>query len=79
MIRLFFAGLIGLSMLAGVVLGIISFFGIPKYGTKGILIKALFGVLVPILLFLLSLPLVIRAHEQAERIRAMQASPESGP
>ena len=66
-------------MLAGVILGIVALFGISKYGTKGILIKSLFGIIVPVLLVLLSIPVVMHAQERAAHIRAMQeANTESG-
>ena len=70
--NLFFAMIIGLAMLAGIVLGVIALFGIPKYGTKGILLKALFGVFVPVLLILLSIPLIMHAREMATRLQAEQ-------
>jgi len=77
--RLFVAVVIGLAMLAGVILGIVALFGISKYGTKGILIKSLFGIIVPVLLVLLSIPVVMHAQERAAHIRAMQeANTESG-
>jgi hypothetical protein len=70
--HLFFSAVIGLGMLTGVILGIVSLFGIGQYGTKGILIKALFGILVPVLLVLLTIPTVMRAREIALRIHEQQ-------
>jgi len=71
-VRLVSAFLIMGSMLLGVISGIVALCGIPKYGYKGILIKALCGILVPILLILVSLPSAIRAAEIASRMRAQQ-------
>ena len=64
-IRLGAAALIALSFCAEVGLGLIALCGIPKYGVKGILWKALVGVLLPMLLIAAAIPTVIHARELA--------------
>jgi hypothetical protein len=75
-VEFFVAVLIGLSTLTGIVLGIIALFGIPQYGTKGILVKALCGILVPILLALLAIPVILHARELA-RMQAAEQQQQS--
>lgn len=53
-------GLVSLLFLVGLICGVVALFGIPEFGAKGILGKALFGVLFP-LPFVLSAPIVIFA------------------
>jgi hypothetical protein len=77
-IRMFFGGLTGLAMLTGVILGIVALFGISKYGTKGILVKSLFGILLPLILVLLSIPVLMRAHEIAAQRAEHQADAVPG-
>ena len=60
------------SFLLGIVAGIVALFGISKHGRNGILVKALFGILVPILLVLISLPTALRASEYAAKMRMQQ-------
>jgi len=74
-VRLASAFLIMGSMGFGVVLGVIALCGIPKYGQKGILVKALFGILVPVLLILVSLPAAMKAAAIASKIKAQQEAP----
>jgi len=62
----FFAVVIGLVLLGGIVLGIIALFGISRHGTKGLLVKALVGILVPVLLILAALPAVAEAHRMQQ-------------
>jgi len=55
----------GVIMLGGVIAGIVALFGIPRHGREGILWKALFGILFPILLSLLALPALFAAKQIA--------------
>jgi len=55
----------GLSLLTGIIAGIVALFGIPKYGRKGILVKALCGILIPIILTGLAIPALVMARAKA--------------
>ena len=53
-------------MLIGLISGIIALFGIPKYGKKGILGKALIGILIPLAFVILAiLPSILGAHQHS--------------
>ena len=58
----------GLSLLTGIIAGIVALFGIPKYGRKGILVKALCGTLIPIILAGLAIPTILSARAKAQEI-----------
>jgi hypothetical protein len=65
--------LAGLIVISGLVAGVVALFGIPRHGKKGILWKSLFGVLVPVLLFLLALPAISAAKRLAEKNISVEA------
>ncbi len=69
----------GCAFLLGLALGIAALCGIPKYGTKGILTKAIIGIAVPLLLILLAIPPILRAREIARHQQMMNANPEGAP
>lgn len=58
-----------LSLLTGIIAGIVALFGIPKYGRKGILVKALCGILIPIILTGLAIPAIVMARGKAGEFR----------
>lgn len=64
--------LFGLAILLGILLGVVALFGISRYGTKGILVRALIGILIPVLFILVSIPVLMRAIELAKSRHAMQ-------
>ena len=54
-------------MLIGLISGIVALFGIPKHGRKGILVKALIGILSPLACVILAiLPGILRAHQHSQ-------------
>ena len=72
------SGCLGLLILvSGVVAGIIALFGIRKYGKKGILIKALCGILIPVVLTVLAIPALLNARAKALQIQANAKSVEA--
>lgn len=60
----------GLILLIGVGLGIVALFGIRRHGARGILVKALCGILIPLVLTALALPAVLKARELALQMSA---------
>jgi hypothetical protein len=56
-----------LAIMAGLLLGVIALFGIPKYGAKGILGSALTGIAINGLLILIFVTNFIAAREKARR------------
>jgi len=72
------AGLI--IILIGLISGIVALFGIPKHGKKGILGKALCGVIIPLVLLGLAIPSIMagfmEARSQAIKNNQDQMSPE---
>lgn len=62
----------GLFMLSGLPAGIIALFGIPRLGTKGLLVKGLAGVLVPILLLAMTVPAFLKVRD-ASQLRTEQS------
>lgn len=64
----------GVLLLLGLIAGVIAFFGIPKYGTKGILWKALVGTVLPLLFVVLAIPAVMGATERARQLRQGKGS-----
>jgi hypothetical protein len=69
----------GCAMLLGLVLGIVALCGIPKYGTKGLLVKTILGIAVPVLLILLAIPPILHARDLAHRRQMMISNPDGGP
>ena len=57
--------LLGFIFLSGLVFGIISLFGIGRYGRAGILWKAVIGIFIVVSLFLIAIPNFLRAREIA--------------
>jgi len=76
-VRLFSASLVILSFGLEIILGIVALCGIPKHGTKGILVKALFGIGVPILLIVISIPAIIHARQLAEKEASQQTDSQN--
>jgi len=64
----------GVLLLLGLIAGVIALCGIPKYGTKGILWKALVGTVLPLLLVVLAIPAVMGAAERARQLRQGEGS-----
>jgi hypothetical protein len=56
-----------LIILSGVIFGIISLFGIRKYGRAGILWQAVAGILIVVFLALAAIPNVVRAREKSRQ------------
>jgi hypothetical protein len=56
-----------LAIMAGLLLGVIALFGIPKYGAKGILGSALTGIAINGLLVFIFVTNFIAAREKARR------------
>ena len=63
-------------ILLGLLCGIVALFGIRRHGKKGILVKALCGIIVPVLLSALAIPNFMAARAQAIKKRQYQSSPE---
>ena len=63
-------------ILIGLISGIVALFGIPRHGKKGILRKALCGIIIPLLLFGLALPNFMAARSKAIKNNQYQLSPE---
>lgn len=66
--------LAGVIMLLGLVAGVVALCGIPKYGKKGILWKALVGTVLPLFLVVLAIPAVMGATERARQLRERKGS-----
>lgn len=63
-------------ILLGWISGIVALFGIPKHGKKGILIKALCGIIIPLLLLGLSIVTFMAISSKAIKNTHYQMSPE---
>ena|SRR6266481_1641961 len=63
-------------ILIGLICGIVALFGIRRHGKKGILTKALCGIIIPLLLSALAVPNFMAARSQAIKNRQYQTSPE---
>src|SRR6266481_662331 len=63
-------------ILIGLVCGIVALFGIRRHGKKGILTKALWGIIIPLLLSGLAIPNFMAARSQAIKNKQYQMSPE---
>jgi len=74
LMREFFAFAMGSALLLGLVLGIVGLCGISKYGTKGLLVKSIIGIVIPLLLVLLAIPPILHAREIALRVAQRQAA-----
>src|SRR5438128_2210939 len=62
----FIVGIVGtVIMLIGLICGIVALFGIRNHGTKGILGKALFGIIIPLLCTALLIPSFMAARSRA--------------
>lgn len=59
-----------LLLLIGMGAAVVSLFGIPKHGTRGILVKALCSLLIPVILIALAIPTVLGALERAKQLQA---------
>lgn len=60
----------GICIVVGLVAGVVAFFGIPKYGRKGLLWKALVGTLLPLGLFALAVPTFLVAVAKSRELAA---------
>jgi hypothetical protein len=65
-----------LLILIGVICGIVALFGIRTYGKKGILAKALFGIIIPLVLAVVAIPNFMAARAKALKNRQYQMSAE---
>ena len=65
-----------LVCLIGMCLGILALFGVKRYGRKGILIKAVLGILIPTALIAIAIPTALRAKTMAAAIRAKNLDSE---
>jgi hypothetical protein len=63
-------------ILIGLICGTVALFGIPRYGKKGILAKALSGIIIPLLLSALAVPNFLAARAQALKRKQYQMSAE---
>jgi len=63
-------------ILIGLICGIVALFGIRRHGKKGILTKALWGIIIPLLLSGLAIPNFMAARSQAIKNKQYQMSPE---
>ena len=63
-------------ILTGLICGIVALLGIRNHGTKGILTKALCGIIIPLLLIALAVPSFIAARSRAIKNRQYRTSPE---
>jgi hypothetical protein len=63
-------------ILIGVICGIVALCGIPQHGKKGILGRALCGIIIPVLFAGLAIPNFIAAREKALKNKQYQMSPE---
>lgn len=64
----------GIMMMAGFLAGLVSLFGISKHGSKGILLPALIGIILPILLTALAVPAIVKAANQAQAMRELSSA-----
>jgi len=65
-----------LIILIGLICGIVALFGISKHGKRGILRKAMLGIIIPLLLSGLAIPNFMAARSQAIKRKQYQMSPE---
>jgi len=73
----FISGMAGsIIILIGLICGIVALFGIPKHGKNGILGKALCGIIIPLLLFGLTIPSFVLARSRAIKNNQYRMSPE---
>jgi hypothetical protein len=66
----------GILILLGLICGIVALFGIRRHGKKGILAKALCGIIIPLLLSALAIPNFMAARAQAIKRKHYQISAE---
>lgn len=59
---------LGLSLF-GILAGIVAFFGIPRYGSRGIRNKALIGVAIPLVFIAVTLPMLIEDLAEMKKMR----------
>lgn len=60
----------------GLICGIAALFGLRKHGKKGILAKALCGIIIPLLLTVIAVPNFLAARAKAIKNRQNQTSPD---
>jgi len=65
-----------LIIFLGLICGIVALFGIRKHGKKGILVKALCGISIPLLLVAMAIPNFLVARDRAQKIHASLATVE---
>ena len=71
--------LLGGIMLLGAISGIVSLFGIPRYGKAGILWKSVTGLVIFTLIFVAAIPAFIRGRDLARRRQQQLSAPAVQP
>lgn len=58
----------GFVIIVGLISGIVALCGLPRYGRKGIFVRALCGVLLPVGILFASIPAIMAASSRAEKM-----------